>query len=94
MASTQGPVSLIADSESGELAPDRKILAEQFEGVPLVFPDDLDRQGWDLHRGHGNGTISSSAAGANQAHDYYIRPEDELVKASDEAASRTSPKSG
>ena len=74
----------------GELAPDRKILAEQFEGVPLVFPDDLtvDKRGGIYFVDMATARFRPVPPERTKPTVYYIRPEDgKLIKASDEAAS-------
>ena len=74
----------------GVLSPDRKILAEEFEGVPLVFPDDLtiDKRGGIYVVDMLQTRFRPVPAGRTKPTIFYVRPEDgKLIKASDEAAS-------
>jgi gluconolactonase len=73
----------------GVLAPTRMTLAEEFEGVPLVFPNDLviDRRGGIYFTDQLQTRFRPLPAGRTKPLIFYIRPDGDLVKASEEVAS-------
>lgn len=73
----------------GVLAPTRMTLAEEFEGVPLVFPNDLviDKQGGIYFTDQLQTRFRPVPAGRTKPLIFYIRPDGKLVKASEEVAS-------
>ena len=73
----------------GVLAPTRTTLAEEFEGVPLVFPNDLviDKQGGIYFTDQLQTRFRPVPASRTKPLIFYIRPDGRLVKASEEVAS-------
>jgi gluconolactonase len=73
----------------GVLAPTRMTLAEEFEGVPLVFPNDLviDKQGGIYFTDQLQTRFRPVPAGRTKPLIFYIRPDGKLVKASEDVAS-------
>jgi gluconolactonase len=73
----------------GVLAPTRMTLAEEFEGVPLVFPNDLviDKQGGIYFTDQLQTRFRPVPAARTNALIFYIRPDGKLVKASEEVTS-------
>jgi gluconolactonase len=73
----------------GVLAPTRMTLAEEFEGVPLVFPNDLviDKQGGIYFTDQLQTRFRPVPAGRTKPLIFYIRPDGKLVKVSEEVGS-------
>jgi gluconolactonase len=73
----------------GVLAPTRMTLAEEFEGVPLVFPNDLviDKQGGIYFTDQLQTRFRPVPAARTKPLIFYIRPDGKLVKASEEVTS-------
>lgn len=73
----------------GVLSPTRMTLAEAFEGVPIVFPNDLvvDKQGGVYFTDQLQTRFRPVPAGRTKPFIFYIRPNGTLVKVSEEVAS-------
>jgi gluconolactonase len=73
----------------GVLAPTRMTLADAFEGVPIVFPNDLvvDKQGGVYFTDQLQTRFRPVPAGRTKPLIFYIRPNGTLVKVSEEVAS-------
>jgi gluconolactonase len=72
----------------GVLAPTRMTLAEEFEGVPLVFPNDLviDKRGGIYFTDQLQTRFRPVPAGRTKPLIFYIRPDGKLIKASEDVA--------
>lgn len=73
----------------GVLSPNRATLAGEFEGVPLVFPNDLvvDRKGGIYFTDQLQTRFRPVPAGRTKPLIFYIQPDGKLVKVSEEVTS-------